>query len=216
MRLLRPRAKGNHFPLAGSDRVEIGNAKNGVLEPLKLRRTCLHHANQPHYLGTTSRRKADKLSPTPSATLVGSSSRSAAQAVGLPGVCPAYGTHGSAVLITLVDATELVIGANLSGASFHRGDELRAIFSFAHFAFCGVLGFDFGDTSLHTMFSHGLPSMHIGIGGLSGNPPVSLALGDAAGDELGKLLISDAIRNGHRVTCGPSSACIWAAWIQAW
>ena len=47
-----------------------------------------------------------------------------------------------------------------------------AIFFFAHLAFCGVLGFDFGDTSLHTMFSHELPSMHIGIGGLSGNPPI--------------------------------------------
>ena len=34
--------------------------------------------------------------------------------------------------------------------------------------------FDFGDTSLHTMFSHELASMYIGVGGLSGNSPIAL------------------------------------------
>ena len=77
-------------------------------------------------------------------------------------------------LSPLLDLTELVIGANLPSGSFHRGNEIRALFFFAHLAFCGVLGFDFGDTSFHPMFSHELPSMHIGIGGLSGNPPIRL------------------------------------------
>jgi hypothetical protein len=96
----------------------------------------------------------------------------------------------------LVDLTELVIGANLSGGSFHRGNEIRAIFFFAHLAFCGVLGFDFGDTSLHTAFSHEFPATRIGVSSLT-NPAISFGKGHTTRDILSKLLISDALENWH-------------------
>src|SRR6478736_6129535 len=103
-------------------------------------RWYLHDVNQPHYLGTTSRRKADKLSLTSRATLVGFVPAAVLRKeLG----CAELARHpeftGHAVLIShLVDLTELVIGANLPSGSFHRGNEIRAIFFFAHLAFCGV------------------------------------------------------------------------------
>ena len=47
------------------------------------------------------------------------------------------------------------------------------------------------------MFSHVLPSMHIGIGGLFGDPPIRFGKRYSRGNILSKPFIADALENWH-------------------